>query len=165
MLAANRTLKVTGRISLLNSSIMTINLRSAGGVPSGTKWAKANSGCFAQDIIWWPAHKGSPRARVKLRCLDLVKTKGKSPMKLLIAIKPNRPTKTHLTPGAARGPKIDLNSKRTILKRTCKLVCLWLREDQNNPKPTAGARPKATQLNPKPKYLTGENTANKLVIN
>ena len=39
MLAANRTLKVRGRIKFLTISIKTINGTRGRGVPSGTKWA------------------------------------------------------------------------------------------------------------------------------
>ena len=41
MLAIKRTLRVNGRMRFLTSSIKTINLMSAPGVPFGTKWANA----------------------------------------------------------------------------------------------------------------------------
>lgn len=40
ILAQSRTDKVIGRITILTDSIRTIKLKSAKGVPLGTKWAK-----------------------------------------------------------------------------------------------------------------------------
>lgn len=89
MLAARRTARVPGRITFLIVSINTIKGMSTDGVPWGTKWA---------NICWvWlihpetinVTHKGIDKERVITMCLDLVKTYGNKPKKLLNTINLN----------------------------------------------------------------------------
>ena len=71
ILAANRTDKVKGRITLLINSITTIKGINATGVPVGTKWASIKLGCLIHLIITCPTHKGIAKETDKVKWLDL----------------------------------------------------------------------------------------------
>lgn len=71
--AANRTDKVIGRIMFLISSIKTINGINAGGVPKGTKWAKAWIVSLIHENKIKESHKGSAKHKLTTRWLVAVK--------------------------------------------------------------------------------------------
>ena len=98
MLAANRTARVPGRMTLLIVSIRTINGIRTEGVPWGTRWANICWVWLIQPLIIRVNHRGSDRARVIAMCLDLVNTYGKRPKKLLYIIKENNETKNIVDP-------------------------------------------------------------------
>jgi len=58
-----------------------------------------------------PNHSGRPKLKVILKCLDLVKTYGKSPRKLVNSVKMNSEQKTPRVPGRALGPNRAPNSE------------------------------------------------------
>lgn len=106
MLAARRTDRVSGRMTLLTSSIITMKGIKAGGVPSGTRWAIIAFGVFAHPMIIWPSHKGRARATVKERCLEAVKIKGNKPKALFSKMNTIRATGIRDSPGAEVLPRI-----------------------------------------------------------
>lgn len=83
MLAANRTDKVIGRITLLMSSMITMKGISAVGVPEGTRWAKNSVKLLNRLYIIKANQKGKARAKVIAKCLVAVKVNDKSPAALL----------------------------------------------------------------------------------
>ena len=108
--AIRRTLRVKGRMTFLTNSIITINLINALGVPLGTKWAKANIGCFTQDKMMWPIHRGRAILRANLKWLLLVKINGNRPRKLFTKTKKKIASKNQILPGFTFAPRIALNS-------------------------------------------------------
>lgn len=116
MLAAKRTARVPGRITLLTVSIRTIKGIRTGGVPKGTKCAS----------IWvvWLSHpykinanqRGKARAKVMAKWLEAVNTYGASPKKLLNRINKNREIKISVCPWAPPVPTRVLNSMWSWLK-------------------------------------------------
>lgn len=86
ILAANRKDKVIGRTVTLVVSINTRNGFSQSGAPSGRKWAID----FIIDLVNLDMiidnHKGKPKIRVKIRCLEVLKKYGMSPHKFIIII-------------------------------------------------------------------------------
>lgn len=70
MLAASRNDKVSGRTVILVDSISTRNGFSQSGAPSGRKWAINIFGNLVRLDKIIDIHSGSPRDRVKIRCLD-----------------------------------------------------------------------------------------------
>lgn len=79
ILAARRTARVNGRITLLINSIMTIKAINGPGVPSGTKCANARWGLLYQLNIMWPSHNGKASVTVNERWLEAVKMYGNNP--------------------------------------------------------------------------------------
>lgn len=74
MLAANRTDKVIGRMTLLTISIKTINGIKIIGVPRGTKWAKKELISKITDLKITATHKGSAILRVNVKWDEEVNT-------------------------------------------------------------------------------------------
>lgn len=98
ILAANRTAKVPGRIIFLIVSMITINGIKAGGVPWGTKWANICVVLLIQPNIMKDSHKGRASAKVKIKCLVLVKIYGNKPSRLFHKIIENREIKIRVLP-------------------------------------------------------------------
>jgi hypothetical protein len=73
MFAANRTDRVSGRITLLISSIITIKGIKGYGVPKGTKCAKKPLIFLIVEKIIYPSHSGRAKETVKVKCLEEVK--------------------------------------------------------------------------------------------
>jgi len=72
-LAASRTERVKGRISLLTISIITIKGIRGPGVPDGTRWANIVEVDFNQAKAICPSHSGRAKDKVNTRCLGAVK--------------------------------------------------------------------------------------------
>jgi hypothetical protein len=90
MFAASRNDKVSGRTVILTVSIRIKNGFSHVGAPSGRKCAINDFGlCVTLDIIII-IHSGSPKDRVKIRCLDILIEYGFNPNKLTIISVINR---------------------------------------------------------------------------
>lgn len=83
ILAAKRNDRVRGRTIILEVSINTKNGFSQSGAPSGRKWATE----ALNDLVNLEAiilnHTGSPRIKVKIRCLDVLNMYGMRPAKLI----------------------------------------------------------------------------------
>ena len=109
MFAANRTAKVPGRIIFLIVSISTINGIRIKGVPWGTKWANICWVWFNHPNIINVIQRGKDKDKVITIWLDLVKTYGKRPKKLLNTIKLNKLTNNIDVP-ICEGVKRALNS-------------------------------------------------------
>jgi hypothetical protein len=73
MLAAKRNDRVRGRTRILVVSIRTRKGFSQSGAPSGRKWAVDFLGLLENLEIISLNQIGRPRARVKIRCLDVLK--------------------------------------------------------------------------------------------
>jgi hypothetical protein len=87
MLAANRNDKVSGRTEILVVSISTRNGFNQSGAPSGKKCAINILGNFVSLERIMDIHNGSPRAKVKIRCLDDLNEYGIKPIKLIRIIR------------------------------------------------------------------------------
>jgi len=72
MLAANRNDRVAGRTIILVVSIRTRNGFNQSGAPSGRKWATDALGALVNEERIILSHRGSPRVRVKIKCLDVL---------------------------------------------------------------------------------------------
>ena len=72
MLAANRTLKVIGRIKILRVSIKTINLINTTGVPLGTKCLRFFCKLFFRPIKRIENQKGKPKDKENNKWEDQV---------------------------------------------------------------------------------------------
>jgi len=73
ILAANRNDRVNGRTATLVVSIKTRNGFSQSGAPSGRKCAIDFLRELKKVDIIIANHNGSPKIRVKIRCLDVLK--------------------------------------------------------------------------------------------
>jgi len=73
MFAANRNDRVIGRTVTLVVSISTRNGLSQSGAPSGRKWAIDFIIELVNLDIIIDSHRGSPKIRVKIKCLDVLK--------------------------------------------------------------------------------------------
>jgi hypothetical protein len=72
-LAANRKERVIGRTLILSVSIITKNGFNQSGAPPGRSPATNDDGaCIAPEIIR-ESHRGRPRIKVIIRCLDILK--------------------------------------------------------------------------------------------
>jgi hypothetical protein len=89
-LAANRTDKVIGRITLLTNSIKTIKGIKTYGVPTGTKWAKKLPIFIEILKIIYPIHIVKANLTEKDKCLVAVKVYGVKPAKLFSKIIKNK---------------------------------------------------------------------------
>jgi hypothetical protein len=98
MFAANRNDRVIGRTVTLVVSINTRKGFSQSGAPSGRKCAID----FLIDLkkldIIIDSHRGRPKINVKIRCLDVLKKYGTSPIKLITIIEKNRVEIVWLSP-------------------------------------------------------------------
>jgi len=83
ILAASRKDKVRGRTVTLVLSMMIRNGFSQSGAPSGRKWAVVFFGSLDRDEVMNLIHIGSPRVKVKIRCLDRLKVYGFKPIRLI----------------------------------------------------------------------------------
>jgi len=82
-LAASRKERVIGRTLILRVSMMTRNGFSQSGAPLGSSLAMVDLGpCVTPERII-DSHRGSPKVRVIMRWLDMLKVYGTSPMRLL----------------------------------------------------------------------------------
>jgi hypothetical protein len=81
MFAASRNDRVNGRTSTLDDSISTRNGLSQSGAPSGKKWAVAAFGLNMNLDIISLNHNGSPKDKVIIRWLDILKQYGINPIK------------------------------------------------------------------------------------
>ena len=82
--AASRNERVIGRTITLVVSIKIRNGLSQSGAPFGRRWAVVFFGNFVIDDDRNLSHRGSPRVRVKIKCLDKPKVYGLRPIKLII---------------------------------------------------------------------------------
>jgi len=73
MFAASRNDRVIGRTVTLVVSISTRNGLSQSGAPSGRKWAIDFIIELVNLDIIIDNHRGSPKIRVKIKCLDVLK--------------------------------------------------------------------------------------------
>ena len=98
MLAANRNDRVIGRTVTLVVSIRTKNGFSQSGAPSGRKCAID----FLIDLknldIIIASHKGRPKIKVKIRCLEVLKKYGIKPKRLMVMIEKNKAVTICLNP-------------------------------------------------------------------
>lgn len=83
ILAANRTLKVIGRIKTLKDSIITIKLIRTIGVPVGTRCLKFFSKLFIYPINKIENQKGRPKDKEYNKWEDQVKVYLNNPCKFL----------------------------------------------------------------------------------
>ena len=165
ILAASRTARVPGRMTLLTSSIITIKGIKGYGVPRGTRWASMGIGCLTQDMRTWPSHRGRARARVNLRCLEEVNTYGKSPKKLLNIINIRSLILTHVIPGFEAVPRIAINSLFRNLSKFLKTCTYRFDINQNPWGIKSRGRKAASQLIGSPKVPAwGSKIENKLLI-
>lgn len=83
-MAARRNDRVSGRTIILVVSIITRNGFNQSGAPSGNRWAIVFFGL--KDVLDKINlnHIGNPKARVKIRCLDVLNVYGIMPIKLII---------------------------------------------------------------------------------
>lgn len=80
-MAAKRNDKVRGRTRTLVVSIRTRKGLSQSGAPSGSKWAVVFFGLYENLDIISLNHTGSPKDKVKIKCLDVLKVYGINPIK------------------------------------------------------------------------------------
>ena len=80
-MAANRKDRVRGRTITLVVSIRTKNGFSQSGAPSGRKWAVDFLGLWANLEMIILSQIGSPKERVKIKCLDVLNVYGTNPIK------------------------------------------------------------------------------------
>ena len=164
MLAANRTDKVKGRMTLLVSSIKTMKGIRAGGVPMGTRWASMFCGVFSLPINMCPTQRGKARPIAKVRCLEEVKIKGNSPIKLLSKINKNSLIGKYVNPGAAEVPIIELNSWWRVEVNDFSLLV----EEDGRAQTLQGIRDRTKTLDSQfvgnPNLAAGSKTENKLFI-
>jgi hypothetical protein len=90
ILAASRNDRVRGRTKMLVVSISTRKGLSQSGAPSGRKWAIDFIGLLVKVDKIILIHRGRPNLRVKMRCLDMLKMYGISPMRLMIIMIENK---------------------------------------------------------------------------
>lgn len=74
MLAASRTDKVTGRTRVLTVSIKIRNGFNHAGAPPGRSAARVEVGLNVDEEMISLSHKGSPSAKVKTKCEDVLNT-------------------------------------------------------------------------------------------
>lgn len=89
ILAANRKDRVIGRTATLVVSINTRNGFNQSGAPSGRKWAIDFLRELKNVDRIIANHKGRPKIKVKIKCLDVLKKYGISPNKLIVIIEKN----------------------------------------------------------------------------
>lgn len=130
ILAASRTERVSGRITLLIISIRTINGIRTGGVPSGTRCASMEAGDFSVPISMCPTHRGIAIPMVKIMWLEEVNTYGISPKALFSIIKINREIGIKINPGLEEGSIMALNSVYTLKVIFLKTNIDWLEAAQ-----------------------------------
>jgi hypothetical protein len=71
---------------ILVVSIRTKNGFNQSGAPSGRKWATDALGAFVNLDKIILSHIGSPKTKVKIRCLDVLNIYGINPNRLIIII-------------------------------------------------------------------------------
>jgi hypothetical protein len=149
MLAASRIAKVSGRITDLTVSMITITGMRGAGVPNGTKWLITELSWKKVDHSIVPNQRGKDKDKVKTKWLDGVKMYGNSPMKFEKIIKKKKEIKMRKVPGVLKLPKLAINSKPSNRETLFKLLEYWLLTSQNNWGTTINTNSEATQLNPK----------------
>ena len=85
ILAARRKERVTGRTETLVDSIDTKSGFSHNGAPPGRRPARNFIGSLIKEERIKLSHNTRPNVRVKIRCLDSLKTYGVSPIRLKIS--------------------------------------------------------------------------------
>lgn len=90
MFAASRNDRVRGRTVILVVSINTRKGFNQSGAPSGRKWATNILGNLVSLDRIMDIHSGRPRARVKIKCLDVLKVYGIKPIRLMKMIRINK---------------------------------------------------------------------------
>lgn len=74
MLAARRNERVINRTEILNVSVTTRNGFSHSGAPLGRRWATKDFGAWERALMIKLNQRGSPRDRVRIKCLVGLKT-------------------------------------------------------------------------------------------
>lgn len=147
----------------LISSIRTINIINAAGVPRGTKCANISLVEFNQPKTMWPNHNGKAKDTVKTKCLEDVKIYGNNPIKLFSIIVKNKEMGISRDPGVVHMGIIDLNSFSTKLIILAKIFVNLLPESHALLGRASKVRAEA-QFQDKFIIALGSNTENKLDI-